>query len=215
MPVALEPLAALLPLIPAPFNILPTLDISGAILDLEPLLHALGAEQAEGQPAGTLTLATVHAGISRLPDTYAQKLYGRDGELAELLQAWDGGRTRLFAFDAMAGAGKTALVYRFAQALKASGWRGARSVFAWSFHGQGTNGNRQTGAGDFFKAAFAHFSEGEKAPPRDPRRKGVELAHLVQARRALLILDGLEPLQYAAHDGPPSPWSRAASRTLA
>ncbi len=42
VPVALEPLAALLPLIPAPFNILPTLDISGAILDLEPLLQRAG-----------------------------------------------------------------------------------------------------------------------------------------------------------------------------
>ena len=151
-----------------------------------------------------LSLASVHADISKLPDTYARKLYGRDSEMAGLLQAWDGGQTRIFAFDAMGGAGKTALAYRFVRALKASGWRGARSVFAWSFHGQGSNEDRQASADGFFKAAFAHFSAGGKAPPRDPHRKGVDLAHLVQAQRALLILDGLEPLQYAEHGGPQS-----------
>ncbi len=119
--------------------------------------------------------------------------------MAALHKAWDEGRTKIFAFDAMGGAGKTALVYHFVQALKASGWRGAQSVFAWSFYSQGSNEDRQTSADDFFKAAFKHF--GGKEPPRDPREKGVELAHLVQGSRALLILDGLEPLQYVARGG--------------
>ena len=201
---SLEPAAALLPFIPAPFNILPTVDISAAILDLEPVLHAIGAEQAEGQPQGVVSLVTAHADIAKLPDTFAEKLYGRDAERAALLNAWDDGQTRIFAFDAMGGAGKTALVYHFVQALKASGWHGARSVFAWSFYSQGSNEDRQTSADDFIKAAFAHFSGGEKAPPRDPHQKGVDLAHLVQAQRSLLILDGLEPLQYASQGGPQS-----------
>ncbi len=205
VPLALEPAGALLPLIPAPFNMLPTLDASAAILDLEPVLCAMGAEQAEGQPQGAVSFVTANVEISRLPDTYAEKLYGRDSEMAELLKAWDNGQTRIFAFYGMGGAGKTALVYHFVQALKASGWHGARSVFAWSFYSQGSDEDRQTSADDFFKAAFAHFSGGEKAPPRDPQQKGVDLAHLVQAHRALLILDGLEPLQYAAHGGPQSP----------
>jgi hypothetical protein len=97
----------------------------------------------------------------------------------------------------MGGAGKTAL----AQALKKDGWRGAQSVFAWSFYSQGSNEDRQTSADDFFKAAFKHFSGGTKEPPKDPREKGVELARLVQTSRALLILDGLEPLQYVARGG--------------
>ena len=121
--------------------------------------------------------------------------------MAALHKAWDEGRTTIFAFDAMGGAGKTALVYHFVQALKASGWRGAQSVFAWSFYSQGSNEDRQTSADDFFKAAFKHFGGKDSAPPRDPREKGVDLAHLVQAQRALLILDGLEPLQYVARGG--------------
>ncbi|MGO9173873.1 MAG: TIR domain-containing protein [Rhodomicrobium sp.] len=195
---ALEPLSALLPFIPMPFNILPTIDVSAATPDLAPVLRALGAEQIEGQPEGVMSLVTADVDISKLPDTYAKKLYGRDREMAALVAAWDNAVTRIFAFDAMGGAGKTALVYHFVQALKASGWRGARSIFAWSFYSQGSNEDRQTSADDFFKAAYRHFSGGKMEPPRDPHQKGVDLAHLVQAHRALLILDGLEPLQYAA-----------------
>jgi hypothetical protein len=198
VPVALEPIGALLPFIPTPFNILPTIDVSGDGIDLEPVMRALGAEQVEGAAAGVVSLVEAHVDISKLPETFAAKLYGRDREMAKLIAAWDGAATRIFAFDAMGGAGKTALAYHFVQALKASGWRGARSVFAWSFYSQGSNEDRQTSADDFFKAAFRHFGEPDAAPPRDPREKGVQLAHLVQQSRALLILDGLEPLQYAA-----------------
>ncbi len=187
VPLALEPIGTLLPFIPSPFNILPTIDVSGASADLGPLLRALGAEQVEGAAPGVVSLVMADADISKLPDTFATKLYGRDAEMAKLIAAWDGGATRIFAFDAMGGAGKTALVFHFVQALKASGWRGARSVFAWSFYSQGSNEDRQTSADDFFKAAFKHFGGPDAAPPRDPREKGVELAKLV--RRAARAAD--------------------------
>ena len=198
VPLALEPVDALLPHIPTPFNILPTIGVSAETLDLAPVLRALGAEQAEGQPEGALSLSAADVDISKLPDTYAEKLYGRGREMAALVHAWDFAITRIFALDAIGGAGKTALVYHFVQALKVSGWRGAHSAFAWSFYAQGSNEDRQTGADGFFKAAFEHFGGKGTLPPLDPRQKGVDLAHLVQARRSLLILDGLEPLQYAA-----------------
>ena len=201
VPLALDPIGALLPFIPPPFNILPTIDVSAGNADLEPVLRALGAEQVAGAAPGVVSLADAHVDLSKLPRTFAAKLYGRGREMAKLVAAWDGAATRIFAFDAMGGAGKTALVYHFVQALKASGWRGARSAFAWSFYSQGSNEDRQTSADDFFKAAFRHFGGPDAAPPRDPREKGVELAHLVQASRALLILDGMEPLQYAAKGG--------------
>jgi hypothetical protein len=107
-------------------------------------VRALGAEQVAGQPEGVLSLVTADVDISKLPSTFALKLYGRDQEMAKLVAAWDGGFTRIFGFDAMGGAGKTALVYHFVQALKASGWRGARSIFAWSFYSQGSNEDRHT-----------------------------------------------------------------------
>jgi TIR domain len=203
VPLAIEPISTLLPLIPSPFNILPTIEITVTDdkFDLDKVWRAIGATQKAGAGKGVLSLAPAHVDLSKLPATYAKKLYGRDEQMGKLFEAWDEGRTKIFAFDAMGGAGKTALVYHFVQALKASGWRGAQSVFAWSFYSQGSNEDRQTSADDFFKAAFKHFSGGKQEPPKDSRERGVELAHLVQGSRALLILDGLEPLQYVARGG--------------
>jgi hypothetical protein len=155
---------------PPPFNILPIIEITNDKFDLDPVWRAIGATQKAGARKGALSLVTAWVDISKLPVTYAKKLYGREREMAALHKAWDEGRTKIFAFDAMGGAGKTALVYHFVQALKASGWRGAQSVFAWSFYSQGSNEDRQTSADDFFKAAFKHF--GGKEPPKDPQRGG-------------------------------------------
>jgi hypothetical protein len=181
--------------LPLPHNILHAIPIGRINQDFDILLRTLSVSGAVG--AAPVIIAA-KADISKLPETYAKKLYGRDREMSALLQAWDDAGTRIFAFDAMGGAGKTALVYHFVQGLKASGWRGARSIFAWSFYSQGSNEDRQTSADDFFKAAYRHFGGKDATPPRDPHQKGVDLAHLVQAQRSLLILDGMEPLQYAA-----------------
>lgn len=179
--------------LPAIYRALNCGDLAATLADPSKLLERI-AELSD--PARCQAYSQID--LSKLPQTFAKKLYGRDKEMADLFKAWDSGETKIFAFDAMGGAGKTTLVYHFVQALKASGWRGARSIFAWSFYSQGSNEDRQTSADDFFKAAYKHFSADKLEPPRDPHQKGVDLAHLVQAQRSLLILDGLEPLQYAA-----------------
>ena len=114
--------------------------------------------------------------------------------MARLEQVWGENAVRVFAFDAMGGAGKTALIRSFADTLQQDDWRGADAVFAWSFYSQGSNEDRQTSAQEFFNAAFAFF--GAEAPTQ-PGKKGIALAALAAKRRTLLILDGLEPLQYA------------------
>ena len=194
---ALEPLGALLAFIPPPFNILGVIDASAAAIDLDPILRALGAVQAEGLRAGIVTLAEPQVDICKLPTTHADILFGRDAELAELIGAWDSPQTHVFALDAMGGAGKTALVQHFLQVLQTGGWRGAHSVFAWSFYSQGASEDRQVSGDPFFSAAFPALGGPGTEVPRDPREKGVALAKLVQRHRTLLILDGLEPLQYA------------------
>lgn len=180
-----------------PFNILETLYHADVESDFDLLLRALGAQPDAGRP-GQVTLFSPRVRIDKLPDTYAKKLYGRDAEMRELIEAWDQGQIGVFAFDAMGGAGKTALIYHFVQTLKSSGWRGARAIFAWSFYSQGSNEDRQTDADEFFKVAIAFFSDGQVEAPTDSHEKGVVLSHLLREQRALLILDGLEPLQYAA-----------------
>ncbi len=102
----------------------------------------------------------------------------------------------------MGGTGKTALIYHFVQELKTKGWHNLESVFIWSFYSQGASEDKQTHAADFFEAAYAHFHpEGKNAKlPDDLREQGAALADLIAAQPTLLVLDGLEPLQYAAGD---------------
>lgn len=108
------------------------------------------------------------------------------------------GRPHILTFVAMGGEGKTSLVAKWAAELAAQGWLGCDAVFAWSFYSQGTR--EQTAASsDLFLAEALRFF-GDEAMARSTAgafEKGQRLARLVGERRALLILDGLEPLQYA------------------
>jgi len=136
--------------------------------------------------------------ISRLPATFAKRLYGRDTEMADLNRAWDSSgaqKTNVLVLDAMGGTGKTALVNHFVTGLQTQGWRGAQAVFVWSFYSQGTDDKRQASADEFFKAALTWFGHTGDLPT-SAHDKGVRLAALIAAKRALVILDGLEPLQY-------------------
>src|SRR6185369_9204838 len=73
------------------------------------------------------------------------------------------------------------------------GWRGAERVYGWSFYSQGTD--RLGSSDEFFAAAFKWFGD-EDAPPTSPWEKGERLARLVRGNKTLLVLDGLEPLQW-------------------
>ena len=84
-------------------------------------------------------------------------------------------------------------------AIGSGGWgaqhyRSAELVFGWSFYRQGTSGDTSS-ADEFLDAALAWFGDPD---PRigTPWEKGERLATLVARRRTLLVLDGLEPLQY-------------------
>ena len=139
--------------------------------------------------------------VSRLPTTFASHLYGRGEEMAALLAAWDSGgatKTNIVVLDAMGGTGKTALVRHMIDQMRQDGWRGAEAVYAWSFYSQGTDDQRQGSAELFLETALAWFGHDAAVVLPTQHDKGVRLAELVAARRTLLVLDGLEPLQYAA-----------------
>ena len=207
VPLALGPLngtdgqpTALKQLLLPNFRTLPMIlwsDIAAPNGNVQLLYTALGATQDQGQEAGILAVIDPKVDISHLPETYAPKLFGRDDDMRELLADWDERRFRIAAFDAMGGAGKTALAYHFVQNLKQTGWRGARAVYAWSFYSQGSNEDRQASADEFFITAFKFFTKDTERPPKNAHEKGTRLAELIQRQRTLLVLDGMEPLQYA------------------
>ena len=72
-------------------------------------------------------------------------------------------------------------------------------VYGWSFYSQGTGDDRQASEDHFLASAIDRLGVAI-APSANPADKGQALADRLCAGRTLLILDGLEPLQY-----PPGP----------
>lgn len=137
--------------------------------------------------------------IDRLPRSSGE-LLGRGAELQLLDEAWaETGRTHAVVLVAAGGVGKTALVKRWLERVKADGWRGAERVYAWSFYSQGTSDDRQASEDAFFDEALRWF-EVAYGPSASAADKGRLLAQAVARQRTLLVLDGVEPLQH-----PPGP----------
>ena len=130
--------------------------------------------------------------ITRFPMT-GEELFGRQKELEMLDNAWKSDDTHVLSFVAWGGVGKSTLVNKWLERMEAENYRGARMVFAWSFHSQGT-GEKVTSADLFFSEALAWF--GDPDPTEGSAwDKGARLAELVRTEKNLLVLDGLEPLQ--------------------
>jgi tetratricopeptide (TPR) repeat protein len=119
---------------------------------------------------------------------------GRDTELARLDAAWEDPRTHVLTLVAFGGVGKSALVSNWLDRMAADGWRGATRVLAWSFYSQGST-DQNTSAEPFIDHALRFF--GDSDPQAGSLHdRGARLAGLIRKERALLVLDGIEPLQY-------------------
>jgi serine/threonine protein kinase/tetratricopeptide (TPR) repeat protein len=120
---------------------------------------------------------------------------GRDREMAWLDRAWQGQQKRnVVSIVAFGGAGKSALVGRWLNRMASDNYRGARRVFTYTFYREGASG-KLVSTDTFFQEALAFFGDPNPADgsPKDRARR---LARLVRRQRALLVLDGIEPLQY-------------------
>ena len=145
-----------------------------------------------------------HADISRIIKYAPAQLIGREAETQLLSDAWDQvvrgetQRPHVLTFVALGGEGKTSLVAKWAADLAHRGWPGCEAVFAWSFYHQGSDEKTADSSDLFLKEALTVFGDPALAnSAQGAFDKGRRLAQLVGERRALLILDGLEPLQYA------------------
>ena len=161
-------------------------------------LCTLAAEIPPVQAAGRMV------DVSRIIRYAPSELVGRDDEMQSLDQAWlkvrraEGPRPRILTFVALGGEGKTSLVAKWVAALASQDWPGCDAAFAWSFYSQGTREQLAASSDLFLKEALTFFGDPALAgSAQGAFDKGRRLATLVGERRALLILDGLEPLQYA------------------
>jgi tetratricopeptide (TPR) repeat protein len=145
--------------------------------------------------------------ISRIIKYAPAELIGREDQLKLLDNAWlkvrhaEPSSPHLLTFVALGGEGKTSLVAKWVAALAGQGWPGCDAAFAWSFYSQGTRELVAASSDLFLKEALTFFGdERDKefaASPAGAFEKGQRLARIVGQRRCLLMLDGLEPLQYA------------------
>jgi hypothetical protein len=140
--------------------------------------------------------------ISRILRYAPAELIGRKAELDSLDAAWvkaqagENGRPRVMTFVALGGEGKTSLVAKWATELAAKAWPGCEAAFAWSFYTQGTREQLAASSDLFFAEALEFFGVASEEK-ESGYEKGRRLARALSDKRALLILDGLEPLQYA------------------
>jgi len=126
-----------------------------------------------------------------LPLTGAE-IFGRTDELAWLDACWRDGAF-VATIVAWGGVGKTSLVTKWLANMRDDDWRGAERIFDWSFYRQGTT---TAGSSDmFFAEALAWFGDPDPTAG-SPWDKGERLAKLVREKRTLLVLDGIEPMQY-------------------
>ncbi|MGH9937838.1 MAG: tetratricopeptide repeat protein, partial [Blastocatellia bacterium] len=135
---------------------------------------------------------------SRLPGLLTPHLFGRDDELQLLDKAWADPHTNIVNFVAWGGVGKSALVSHWLMRVEQENYRGAERVYAWSFYSQGTSD--QTATAEYFIHDALRWFGGDALADQlataSPWEKGERLARLVRQTRTLLILDGLEPVQY-------------------
>jgi hypothetical protein len=139
--------------------------------------------------------------ISRI-DRYAPKeLIGREAETKLIDDAWakavaDEAHPRVMTFVALGGEGKTALVAKWAIGQSDKDWPGCEAAFGWSFYSQGSS-EQQAASSDLFLAeALKFFAAPAVAGVESAHDKGQRLAKWIAEKRAVLLLDGLEPLQY-------------------
>jgi len=136
--------------------------------------------------------------LSSLPNT-GLKLFGRSAEIDVIDRAWYEQETNCLEIVAFGGVGKSSLVNSWLSRLDKLDYSGANRVYAWSFYWQGT-GTDVISSGDLFIEQTLEWF-GDKNPEKGtPWAKANRLADLIRESRTLLILDGLEPLQY-----PPGP----------
>lgn len=179
------------------------IDVGGLYADISSPANTQIAE-SDAMPASqpTSVPVAIPTDISRIVQHAPENLIGRDDELKLLNDAWNQAvkgetkRPHVLTFVALGGEGKTSLVAKWAADLAHNDWPGCEAVFAWSLYSQGTS---ESASSDLFlDAALEFFGDKEMAgSAQHASEKAKRLAQLVGAKRALLMLDGIEPLQYS------------------
>jgi hypothetical protein len=166
--------------------------MSDAANEIAEIAAEIAARKGPARPAApSAQPGYVH--VTGLPETAYEHLVGREAELTRLDNAWTDPKINILSLAAEGGAGKSALVNEWLTRLRTDDYRGAEAVLGWSFYSQGTK-ERATSADAFLDWALDKL--GAKPTTTNTAAKGEAIAEAMTQRRALLVLDGVEPLQH-------------------
>jgi hypothetical protein len=135
----------------------------------------------------------IEVDISHLPEP-TTALIGRKTELNQLTEAIKNPNKRLAIIVAAGGIGKSALTDEWLKQIEAHNYYGKTRVFGWSFYSQGSH-NTFTNSQPFFSAVLPFLGISDIS--KDEIEKARLLVRCLQQQPCLLILYGLEPLQYS------------------
>ena len=130
--------------------------------------------------------------ITRLPRPSTQ-LVGRKKHRERMTKLLADPDVAAVGFVAPGGVGKSALVDTWLQDIYPH-YGGATVIFGWSFYSQGSH-QTQANSSQFFSEALPFFGHMGEIPKTDEKKAEV-LGGLLKRNHCLLILDGIEPLQY-------------------
>src|SRR5271166_2411060 len=154
--------------------------MSDAANEIAAIAAEIAAQKGPAAPSKPKSRAPAFVYISGLPETFYERLVGRDGELTRLNEAWSDEKTSILSLVAEGGAGKSALVNEWLTRLQADGYRGAECVLGWSFYSQGSN-ERATSADEFLNWGLAKL--GVTVESTNASAKGEAIAEALMARR--------------------------------
>jgi hypothetical protein len=118
---------------------------------------------------------------------------GRQVELAFLDESMARSELNVISLVGRGGVGKSTLIKKWLERLKADDFRRFNKVYAWSFYVQGTN--PFTVSSDEFVLQALQWFGASTNDVESPWNRGERLAELIRREKLLIILDGLEPLQ--------------------
>ncbi|MEM9410023.1 MAG: NACHT domain-containing protein [Planctomycetota bacterium] len=131
--------------------------------------------------------------IDHLPSAI-NNFVGRKSDFSVLDKSFQNDETNAVEIVAFGGVGKSSLVANWLERISDQDWLGADFVFGYSFYSQGSNNESIATSDEFLTSALKH--SGDPNPNLGtPSDKAYRFADLMSNRRALLILDGVEPLQ--------------------
>ncbi len=132
--------------------------------------------------------------IAALPITNIE-LVGREEELSFLDTCWSDPKVNFVEVVAFGGTGKSSLINKWLSGFRQDHYRKAEKIYAWSFYWQGHSSDVNSSGDYFIEHALTWFGD-ENPTAGTPWSKASRLAKLIRDSRTLLILDGLEPLQF-------------------